>query len=94
MDATDVILCGLIWAQFRKREAGMELVRAIESADPELQCLAEVMLAQAGLCSRELVQDAIANDIHACLEARLLSHQPTDSICSHSGFWWLRPALA
>ena len=94
MNAIDVILCGLIWAQFREREAGMELVRAIESADPELQCLAEVMLEQAGLCSRELVQDAIANQADASLEACLVSHQPCDSSVGGSGFWWLPPALA
>jgi hypothetical protein len=79
MDATDVILCGLVWAQFRQREAGLELVRAIESADPEPQSWAEVMLEQAGLCSEELVKDAIAKDSYATLETRLLSFQPSDT---------------
>jgi len=83
MDATDVILCGLVWVQFRQREAGLELVRAIESADPEPQSLAEVMLEQAGLCSEELVKDAIAKDSYAALETRLLSFQPSDTAQGH-----------
>jgi hypothetical protein len=89
MDATHVILCGLVWAQFRKREAGLELVRAIDSADPELQSLAEVMLEQAGLCSGELVRDAIAKDNHAALETRFLSFQASNTAQTASDYWWL-----
>jgi hypothetical protein len=89
MDATHVILCGLVWAQFRKREAGLELVRAIESADPELQSLAEVMLEQAGLCSGELVKDAIAKDSHTALETRLFSFQAANTAQAASDYWWL-----
>ena len=89
MDAGDVILCGLIWAQFREHQAGLQLIEAIESDDPELQVLAEVMLDQAGLCSRELVRDAIATDHETALESLLLSIQPTDAVPWASGFWWL-----
>lgn len=89
MDAMDVILCGLIWAQFRKREAGLELVRAVESADPELQAIAEVMLEQAGLCSSELVKDAIAADGQSSIETQLLSFQACNTIHGVCDYWWL-----
>ncbi len=92
MNATDVILCGLVWAQFRVRTAGLELVRALESADPELQSLAEVMLEQAGVCSRELVRDAIARDDDASVEQSLHSFRPTDGAPKYSEFWWLPPS--
>ena len=94
MDATDVILCGLVWAQFREYQAGLQLVRAIESADPELQMLAEVMLEQAGLCSGDLVRDAIATDNHKKLETLLLSFRPSERVEANARFWWLPLASA
>jgi len=89
MDATDVILCGLVWAQFRQPEAGLELVRAIESADPEPQSLAEVMLEQAGLCSEEVVKDAIAKDSYAALETTTVVVSALGHRARGIGYWWL-----
>lgn len=65
MDATDIVLLGLVWAQFRRPEAGIQLIDAIESDDPEIVSLAAAMLEQEGLCSKELVNEAMSRCSHS-----------------------------
>ena len=95
MDATDVVLMGLVWAQFRRPEAGLQLVQAIDSDDPEIVSLAAAMLEQDGLCSKELVNSAIARPSDANLESRLQAHIPGNvAQALSSDFWWLPAASA
>jgi hypothetical protein len=39
-----VFLCGVMWTQFRLEDAGRELVRALDSDDPEISVLASALL--------------------------------------------------
>lgn len=89
MDATDVFFCGFVWAQTRGREAGLELVRAIESDDPELQSIAQAMLDQAGVCSKEMITGALDAKTIRPLESSLVSFQPGNCAGCPRDFWWL-----
>jgi len=35
-----VFLCGVMWTQYASEDAGMELIRALESQDPDVALLA------------------------------------------------------
>jgi len=96
MDATDIVLLGLVWAQFRRPEAGIQLIDAIESDDPEIVSLAAAMLEQEGLCSKELVNEAMSRCSHSSnLEARLYARVPGNvAQALSSDFWWLPAASA
>ena len=90
MDVNDVLFCGLIWAQFRRPEAGFHLLDAAESSDPELKCLAQAMLEQAGVCSSELVNGAIEGENNRRVECKLVAYTPGNTSSSlSSDFWWM-----
>ena len=94
MDATDLLLFGFVWAQTRRQEAGLELVRALESDDPELQAIAQTMLEQAGECSQEMI-GLLATDEPGSLESSLVSFQSSNTAQSRSSdYWWLPPGEA
>ena len=40
-----VFLCGVMWTQFGLQDAGRELVRALDSNDPDIALLASALLA-------------------------------------------------
>jgi hypothetical protein len=42
-----VFLCGVMWAQFGLEDAGRELVRALDSNDPDIAVLASALLGSA-----------------------------------------------
>jgi hypothetical protein len=44
MNADYVFLCGVMWAQYASEDAGLELVRALDSADPDVVFLARALL--------------------------------------------------
>lgn len=57
-----LMLCGMVWAQFGKEDAGLELIRALDSSDPDIRVLARTLLAHANGGSKELIAEAWAND--------------------------------
>jgi len=44
MNSHYVFLCGVMWCRYGQEDAGSELLRAAESADPDLSALALAML--------------------------------------------------
>jgi hypothetical protein len=48
MDGDYVFLCGVMWCRYGHEDAGRELLRATDSADPDLSALALAMLRQRG----------------------------------------------
>jgi hypothetical protein len=46
MDGDYVFLCGVMWCCYGQEDAGRELLRAADSADPDLSTLALAMLRQ------------------------------------------------
>ena len=48
MDGDYVFLCGVMWCCYGHEDAGRELLRATESADPNLSAMALAMLRQRG----------------------------------------------
>jgi len=58
--------CGMVWAQFGREDAGMELIRALGSNDPDIRVLARTLLGQAEGGSKELIGEAfLQNEISA-----------------------------
>jgi hypothetical protein len=58
--------CGMVWAQFGREDAGMELIRALGSDDPDIRVLARTLLGQAEGGSKELIGEAfLQNEISA-----------------------------
>jgi hypothetical protein len=96
MDASDVFLCGLVWARFRSPDALEELLNALDSPDPESQALAEAMLTQADLCDAELIEGILAaTKIHP-LEPHLTQLRWDDYTQDRrpTQVWWLPIATA
>ena len=52
MDANYIFLCGVMWHKFGQQDAGQELLRATDSADPDMKALAWAMLAKSGRSGR------------------------------------------
>jgi hypothetical protein len=61
MEINDLVLYGMVWAQFGQENAGRELVRALESPDETTRVVARIMLGQGG-CAKELIGQAIAEE--------------------------------
>jgi len=57
-----LVMCGMVWAQFGKQDAGLELIRALASPDPDVRVLARILLEQASERSKELICEALALD--------------------------------
>jgi hypothetical protein len=55
-----LVLCGMVWSQFGKQDAGLELIRALDSEDENVRVLARVLLQQGGAGSKELIGEALA----------------------------------
>jgi hypothetical protein len=62
MDANYLVLCGMVWAEFGEEDAGLELIRALASADDGVRVLARTMLERASGGSKELIGQALAED--------------------------------
>jgi len=54
MDSNYVFLCGVMWCRFGLQDAGKELLRATDSADPDVEALAQAMFAKGFRRLREL----------------------------------------
>ncbi len=48
MDVLFVFTCGIAWRKYRDSEARLELIKALESGDPDAALVAEVMLDETG----------------------------------------------
>ena len=57
-----LILCGMAWSQFGSQDAGLELIRALASSDPDVRVLARTLLEQANGGSKELIGEALAQE--------------------------------
>src|SRR5437016_10468785 len=62
MDVNYLVLCGMVWTQFGREDAGRELIRALSSSDDGVRVLARTMLEHAGGGSKELIGQALAED--------------------------------
>jgi len=60
MNATYIFLCGMVWAYFGKEDAGLELIRTLNSPDQNMRILARAMLEQANGGSKALIGQALA----------------------------------
>ncbi len=60
MNANYIFLCGMVWAHFGEEDAGLEVVRALNSPDQNMRVLARAMLEQATGGSKELIGQAVA----------------------------------
>ena len=54
MDSNYVFLCGLMWCRFGQKDAGKELLRAVDSGDPDVKALAWAMFAKGVRLLKEL----------------------------------------
>lgn len=57
-----LVLCGMVWSQFGKEDAGLELVRALASPDPDVRVLARTLLEQTHDASTALIGEALARE--------------------------------
>jgi len=46
MDSNYVFLCGVMWCRFGQKDAAKELLRAVDSGDPDVKALAWAMFAK------------------------------------------------
>jgi hypothetical protein len=58
MDGIYMFLCGVMWCKFGQQEAGQELLRAANSADPDMSVLASTMLAKGAHALRDVERRA------------------------------------
>jgi hypothetical protein len=70
-----LVLCGMVWSQFGKEDAGLELVRALSSPEQDVRVLARILLEQ-GHGSKALIGEALARE------------EITASVASLSTFQW------
>jgi len=75
MDVSYVVLCGAMWSQFGDEDAGHELIRALSCSDPEVRILARAMLQQAGMHSKALIGEALANKQISPVQAGLCAFE-------------------
>ena len=57
-----LMMCGMAWAQFGRQDAGLELIRALNSPDQDVRVLARLLLEQASEGAHELISEALAQD--------------------------------
>jgi hypothetical protein len=57
-----LVLCGMVWSQFGKEDAGLELVRALSSEDQDVRVLARILLEQGQGGSKALIGEALARE--------------------------------
>jgi hypothetical protein len=57
-----LVLCGMVWSQFGKEDAGLELVRALSSPDQDVRVLARILLEQNHDASQALIGEALSRD--------------------------------
>jgi hypothetical protein len=68
-----LVMCGMAWAQFGRQDAGLELIRALDSPDQDVRVLARILLEQASDGAKELIGEALAQDEISPSMAKLCS---------------------
>jgi hypothetical protein len=68
-----LVMCGMAWAQFGRQDAGLELVRALDSPEQDVRVLARILLEQASDGAKELIGQALAEDEISPSVAKLCS---------------------
>ncbi len=71
-----LVLCGMVWAQFGETNAGMELVRALDSSDEAVRVLARILLQRTNGGSKELLGEALMMDEISVSTASLCGFEP------------------
>jgi hypothetical protein len=96
MDANHLVLCGMVWAQFGREDAGRELIRALASSDDGVRVLARTMLERASGGSKELIGQALAEDEISASMASLCSfeHGQRSKLTDWDGGVWFPAASA
>jgi hypothetical protein len=91
-----LVMCGIAWAQFGKQDAGLELIRALDSPEQDVRILARILLEQASAGATELIGEALALDEISPSMAKLCSfRQATQSkIASSKATAWRASASA
>ena len=91
-----LVMCGMAWAQFGKQDAGLELIRALDSPEQDVRVLARILLEQASEGAKELIGEALALDEISPSMAKLCSfRQETPStIASSKATVWRASASA
>lgn len=60
MNPDYMLACGIVWRKTADPEAGLELVEGLESGDPGLRLLAQMLLIESGEHSMGLLESALA----------------------------------
>jgi len=96
MNANYIFLCGMVWSRFGEPDAGLELIRALGSADHHLRVLARAMLEEAADGSKALLGEALVqNEISPDL-ANLCGFQVAQGsmLTDRQAKMWFSPASA
>jgi len=85
-----LVLCGMAWSQFGSQDAGLELIRALASSDPDVRVLARTLLEQSNGGSKELIGEALAQDEISASMANLCGFEKGEEprVQSLSGSTW------
>ena len=70
-----LVLCGMVWSQFGKEDAGLELVRALSSPDEGVRVLARTLLEQSQNASKALIGEALSREEISASMASLSTFQ-------------------
>ncbi|MGA8150499.1 MAG: hypothetical protein WB952_06080 [Terriglobales bacterium] len=91
-----LVLCGMAWSQFGAEDAGLELIRALASSDPDVRVLARTLLEHANGGSKELIAEALAQDEITASMANLCGFEKDEEprLQSLGGSTWLPSAAA
>jgi hypothetical protein len=101
MDIDYMLACGIVWRRTADPEAGWDLVKGLESTDPELRVLAQTFLVESGESSVGLLESALATGIvdpdvgGSCMaeilrirQAKQLTRQPVNELCHGASLRW------
>jgi hypothetical protein len=85
-----LVLCGMVWSQFGKEDAGLELVRALSSPDADVRVLARTLLEQSQGGSKALIGEALAREEISASTAALCAFGRVreSDVCRFGGEGW------
>lgn len=61
MEIDYIVACGVVWRKTLDPVAGSELVQGLQSEDEEIRFLAEIILAESGKASMNLLEAAVSS---------------------------------
>jgi hypothetical protein len=83
-----LVMCGMVWSQFGKEDAGLELVRALSSPDQDIRVLARTLLEQSQGGSKALIGEALAREEISASTASLCSFARETEVGRFGGEGW------